>query len=323
MGDGYSNPVVGAGGDLIRAAIRSLGYKLGLVGWTINQDGTAEFNNVTARGSITASELDVGPGNILIEDFLGVSQMRLYSHGSRETQAAIISNLEQFDEDTVELFALQSGATSDGLVILYLESPGANPALAPGKFMFFGGHNDGVTPSQVVLTDSNDYNAPIAPTVLRIHTNADASLSSTKHGFQIGRNDAANLIADNNEIMARDGAGGSATLNLQNDGGTVHMGAACTISGSMTAANMQAGTFTAAATPGGAAGTSATVVNFAAAFPSTPVRVMLTPRVSTAGAAALRMFGTSGIGTGGFTCNINRTDLLTTVFDYLAVCDMG
>lgn len=49
------NPVVG-GTVLRRAAIQSPNYVTGVSGWTINQDGSAEFNNLTIRGSFQGTE---------------------------------------------------------------------------------------------------------------------------------------------------------------------------------------------------------------------------------------------------------------------------
>jgi hypothetical protein len=48
---GFVNAVVG-GITLVRAAIQSPNYVAGVSGWTINRDGTAEFNNVTVRGDL-------------------------------------------------------------------------------------------------------------------------------------------------------------------------------------------------------------------------------------------------------------------------------
>lgn len=45
------NPVVG-GTSLARARINSPNFVTGVSGWTINQDGSAEFNNVTIRGGV-------------------------------------------------------------------------------------------------------------------------------------------------------------------------------------------------------------------------------------------------------------------------------
>lgn len=47
----FRNPIV-AGLTLIRAAIKSPNYSAGVSGWTINRDGSAEFNDVTARGNV-------------------------------------------------------------------------------------------------------------------------------------------------------------------------------------------------------------------------------------------------------------------------------
>lgn len=54
----FGNPIVGTE-DLIRTAIKSPNYEPGIAGWIIRQDGTAEFLDLIARGSITANELNV------------------------------------------------------------------------------------------------------------------------------------------------------------------------------------------------------------------------------------------------------------------------
>lgn len=46
----FTNSVVGNGGSLVRQAIKSPNYTTGTAGWTINKDGSAEFNNVVIRG---------------------------------------------------------------------------------------------------------------------------------------------------------------------------------------------------------------------------------------------------------------------------------
>lgn len=52
--DGFLNPIVG-GISLRIPAIRSPDYVAAVSGWTINVDGSAEFNNGTFRGTVTAS----------------------------------------------------------------------------------------------------------------------------------------------------------------------------------------------------------------------------------------------------------------------------
>lgn len=46
---GFRNSIL-AGVNLVRAAIRSPNYAVGTSGWTVNQDGSAEFNSVVIRG---------------------------------------------------------------------------------------------------------------------------------------------------------------------------------------------------------------------------------------------------------------------------------
>jgi hypothetical protein len=61
----FTNPIV-AGLNLIRTAIRSPDYVAGVSGWTINKDGTCEFNDAVIRG-----ELSAGGGNVILDN-LGV-----------------------------------------------------------------------------------------------------------------------------------------------------------------------------------------------------------------------------------------------------------
>lgn len=51
----FRDPIV-AGTTLIRPAIQSPNFVHGVSGWTINRDGSAEFNNVIVRGTVIASD---------------------------------------------------------------------------------------------------------------------------------------------------------------------------------------------------------------------------------------------------------------------------
>lgn len=57
---------------------------------------------------------------------------------------------------------------------------------------------------------------------LHLDMGGDATLTSTGHSFQIGNDDDANLIIDNNEVLARN-AGETAPLFLNQDGGQVNL----------------------------------------------------------------------------------------------------
>lgn len=52
----FSHSIVGASDELVRDGIQSRGYVAGVQGWRINRAGDADFNNVTVRGSLTASD---------------------------------------------------------------------------------------------------------------------------------------------------------------------------------------------------------------------------------------------------------------------------
>jgi hypothetical protein len=58
---GFANAVIGGAEFLIRSAIKSANYVAGLAGWRIAKDGTAEPNNATVRGSVSA-----GSGTVLL-----------------------------------------------------------------------------------------------------------------------------------------------------------------------------------------------------------------------------------------------------------------
>ncbi len=51
---GFSDPIT-AGNVLIRPAIQSPNYVAGVSGWTINRNGSAEFNSVTVRGAFVVA----------------------------------------------------------------------------------------------------------------------------------------------------------------------------------------------------------------------------------------------------------------------------
>lgn len=59
MSGGFSNPIVGGGGGLVYPSIHSPNYVAGVSGWTVNKDGSAEFNNLGIRGTFTGTDFDI------------------------------------------------------------------------------------------------------------------------------------------------------------------------------------------------------------------------------------------------------------------------
>lgn len=68
----FNNPIAG-GLDLIREALQSPNYVPGSAGWSINQDGFAEFNGVVFRGTLNSvsvdglHSIDIAAGEIQID----------------------------------------------------------------------------------------------------------------------------------------------------------------------------------------------------------------------------------------------------------------
>ncbi|MGH3223577.1 MAG: hypothetical protein ACRDPY_33655 [Streptosporangiaceae bacterium] len=54
---GFSNPIIGGGGALVYPSIHSPDYVTEVSGWTVSKDGSAEFSDVTIRGTILAATI--------------------------------------------------------------------------------------------------------------------------------------------------------------------------------------------------------------------------------------------------------------------------
>lgn len=71
--------------------------------------------------------------------------------------------------------------------------------------------------------DNPTFTGDVTAPDIRLTSTGDASLVSTTHAFQIGADASLNLIADSNEIQARNN-GAAAALNINNEGGNVVLG---------------------------------------------------------------------------------------------------
>lgn len=99
---GFRNPILG-GTELVRDAIQSSDYVAGVSGWTINRDGSSEFNDGTFRGQL------------LVTNASG-SQIRAFANGS-------LSEIDLQPPDSVT-----PGVTFNPAQI-YAESPADMPLL--------------------------------------------------------------------------------------------------------------------------------------------------------------------------------------------------
>lgn len=65
---GFENNVINAINALIRAAIHSPNYVAGVSGWSINKDGSAEFNNLTIRGTFMGTNFVLNQNGLFMYD---------------------------------------------------------------------------------------------------------------------------------------------------------------------------------------------------------------------------------------------------------------
>lgn len=112
----FRNPPI-AGSYLVRPAIQSPNYSLGTSGWTINRDGTTEFNGGTFRGSLEAGSLTAQHfivNNISTNDVVDVynsanklvfsidSTGRLVAAASNSTSEVVLNGANLLFEDTAQ-----------------------------------------------------------------------------------------------------------------------------------------------------------------------------------------------------------------------------
>jgi hypothetical protein len=63
---GFANSVIGGAAALIRAAIRSPNFVTAVSGWSINKDGSAEFNGLTIRGVFQGTNFVVNQAGLFV-----------------------------------------------------------------------------------------------------------------------------------------------------------------------------------------------------------------------------------------------------------------
>lgn len=83
----FTNAITGGGGALVRPRIKSPDYVTGVSGWTVNQDGTAEFQDATIRGSLALGGTSPAAREV-IGGTVPAELVTYYAAGSPETVTA-------------------------------------------------------------------------------------------------------------------------------------------------------------------------------------------------------------------------------------------
>jgi hypothetical protein len=110
----FSNPIV-AGVALIREAIQSPNYVAGTSGWTINQDGTAEFSDTVVRGDFEAG---TSPFRVVIDD----TGMYIYGDGGGGVEVLGVEILTTTQQSRTGVVDALHVATTELIMPAYLDS---------------------------------------------------------------------------------------------------------------------------------------------------------------------------------------------------------
>lgn len=149
-----------AGIVLVRPALRSPGYVAGSAGWTVNLDGSAEFNDVTVRGTLQSSNF-----------VTGVSGWQLLNSGHAE-----------FNDVTI-----RGGTSLGGNAFYYSGTPGlgnlvASIAAGSGTDPFGNAYQDGMT----VYGENGQIHTSIADTLTQWLSASGSSIEVAVGGGAVG-----------------------------------------------------------------------------------------------------------------------------------------
>lgn len=137
----FRNSVVG-GTTLVRPAIKSPNYVAGSTGWSINADGSAEFNNITIRGAGVGTPIVVGPstGPQITIGYTGTeSNIRFPMNSPKENFVAQI-NAAVFN----------SGGATENLS-LQIRGPSVDDATDRLELLLDSQNNDGSSEANMIL----------------------------------------------------------------------------------------------------------------------------------------------------------------------------
>jgi hypothetical protein len=222
---GFTDPILDGTGNLTtRAQEQSPNFIHGTSGWRISQDGSAEFNNGTFRGTVTASTFTgtdfiinsdgaffyagaPAAGNLIVSI---ASLAGIDAFGNAYTQGLNIFTVNITSNATVQIYGgvldwsnpqfvftgqeacLPAGATND-TPALVLSSPTNTPVIsgsAGTEILLQGGSADGSSAGWIQLTGINANTGVLQGTVIQ----AVGQLVATKPGVTPGTTPATSGI---------------------------------------------------------------------------------------------------------------------------------
>lgn len=120
MGFVFQVPTIVGGTVLVIEQVESQNYVAGVSGWAIVADGTAEFANLIARGTLVG-------GRVVINGTAYPNAVALYTDNPSEVEPATV----------------EPSGSGGNHGILQLNSPKLQPSITPPAQMTFSGYDDG------------------------------------------------------------------------------------------------------------------------------------------------------------------------------------
>jgi hypothetical protein len=114
-----SQPVIGGGGGLIRNWIQSPDFLAGVRGWRIARDGSAEFNDVTVRGTL---HLQSGNATLDIDVLTTIPAILFNPDVAQYSSDGIVWALDQ-DGGAMEIRTPAESAVIPASIFLYSKGP--------------------------------------------------------------------------------------------------------------------------------------------------------------------------------------------------------
>lgn len=121
----FSNPIV-AGLKLLIAAIQSPNFITGVSGWSINKDGSAEFNNLTIRGTFMGTNFEINSSGAFFYSGTPALGNILVSIAGTAGTDPFGNNYPAGIKD-FGLMSVESGDSHGGLIIIMHTPTTSNP----------------------------------------------------------------------------------------------------------------------------------------------------------------------------------------------------
>lgn len=196
---GFNNPVVGAL-NLIRKAIRSPDYQAGVSGWSINQDGSAEFNNAGFRGDVTVGSATGKQVHIYNNAGVGTVEFLNNDSATETSRAKFTAGLGSSSDGNVSVVNMASGSQSNHATSTFTIASASQISGSVKPFMQFNDTIGGGNPIVLVVDRST------------FVTNS-GSFQSNASQVTFG-NAGSNLIFSASNFVARFGSAWYGSVNI-------------------------------------------------------------------------------------------------------------